>query len=187
MMTGHLPRPAPLGRISPTTANALLACPLKVAYQRDPSLRPLAVRPRPDALLGAATHHLAEATSRGDFDKVPPDEASEELGSWWDRYVARGRSQFEKMGSPGSIPVPMRWPFYALKRVRAVQYAQQIVDARRCSRLPAHIGGSVELELQSDDPPLSGRIDRVERGPQGVCLVDLKTGASPSPPQGLPP
>jgi hypothetical protein len=27
----------------------------------------------------------------------------------------------------------------------------------------------------------------VERGPQGVCLVDLKTGASPSPPQGLPP
>lgn len=180
MIPGYAPHPEPLDHVSPTTANTLLMCPLRVAFQRDPSLRQLAARPQPDAALGSASHALAEAASRGEFDHLPRPSLDERLSSYWDSYVDRARTQFERVGVLGPVPPPARWPFYAIKRARAVQYATRIVGARRPGKWSAMPSGAhVELDLQSDDPPLIGRIDRVELGPDGVCLVDLKTGTPP--------
>jgi RecB family exonuclease len=181
-MVGYSPHPDPIDRVSPTMANALLSCRLRVAFQRDPSLRPLTDRARPDAALGVASHAIAESASLGHFDATPVSDLDGVLLAYWNEQIARAMESWKTTATLCPVPTPDRWPFYSVKRQRALRYARAIVVARQSGRTHRRQESrriDVELDLSSEDPPLLGRIDLIEDADGSICLVDLKTAMPP--------
>ena len=183
---GLMPRPEPIGRVSPTVANSLLACPLRVGFSRDRRLSFLALGPKPGAILGTASHALVEAVARGDFDEVSFAQITESLGGRWDRIVQAQEDVLRNSALLGPVPHHHRWPFYEVKRAAAIWHAGAVLSARQEVRgvlqsRPSVLRVETEIELECDDPPLTGRIDLVERTAKGIRIIDLKSGlAEPS-------
>jgi RecB family exonuclease len=179
-------RPAPIGAVSPTLANGLLACPLRVAFARDPAIASGSKRPKPDAILGSASHALAEAVSRGEFDATPEESVAETLEARWDAIVSQDHVRLVERTLLGPVPAPNRWPFFESKRASAVRLASEMLLNRRRQPGPARAGSvEVEIDLSCDDPPLTGRIDRIERTGHGITIIDLKSSL-PNPARTLP-
>lgn len=180
MTEGLCPSPEAIDLVSPTTANGLLACPLRVAFARDARLRALGRRPKPEAILGSASHALAEAVANGEFDDVAGSVREEIISARWEGFVDIARSGLQAAPLLGPVPAPQRWPFYEVKRAGALALARVSLDARRSRRAAPGAAEWIEaeVELSSEEPPLVGRIDRVEHTERGVRIVDLKSTSS---------
>lgn len=177
---GRRPAPTALTTVSPTLVNDLLSCPMRAAFKQDPALEFLRRRPSPDAVLGIAAHAIAEAATKGSFDNVAELEAA--LAGYWKDAIGRELQRFDASELLGPVPDPVRWPNFQLKRARAIEHAQALVAARAEAMASGRMGARIEPEvsLSAVDPPLTGRIDRVEHTADGVRLVDLKSGTKKS-------
>jgi hypothetical protein len=168
------PKPSSLERVSPSLAEDLRGCELRVAFRGDSRFAPLR-RPRPGAALGVVVHDLAERVARGEFDDVGEQALAGVLTSAWEDAVAEQAAALARAWAPGHPPEPTRWPGYALARVRCLRRLKEQVAERAAhgGRAPAP---QAELWVEAPDEPIGGRIDRVERTVAGVEIVDIKSG-----------
>lgn len=169
------PSAAPITEVSPSLANALLSCQLRVAFDRDGSMRPWR-RPTTFTALGLAAHAVIEAAwRRGSW---PPDagEAKARVTELWDREVAERAATLVQSWAPASPPSPVDWPGYALTRVRTIKRATKIACTPRLTDPHPIAGTGIELEMRDAGTMLVGRADRVEVDGDGTRVVDLKTG-----------
>src|SRR5262245_55624375 len=86
-----VPEPASLARLSPSTAESLLECPLRVGFARDSRFAALGRR-SPTAILGEVAHRLFEAAGRGQFDGINPTEERQRLSDAWTSEIDRAIS-----------------------------------------------------------------------------------------------
>ena len=174
----------PLWDISPTLANALQQCWLRVAYSRDPALNRLR-RPTDRTALGTAAHALTEKAWKGELSgSGTPDEES--LGAAWDQVVEQQQQRLAAAWAPAVPPAPPHWPGYALTRARLLRRLLPVVAQATPSTPPVNAASAhsvqmpalpwVERRLKDGSTGLIGTPDRVEQRSEQVVVVDFKSG-----------
>lgn len=169
------PSASPIVEVSPSLANALLACQLRVAFDRDGSMRSWR-RPTTFTALGQAAHEVVEvATRRGDWP-AETDAVKARVTELWDQAIAARAETLAHRWAPADPPPPADWPGYALTRVRTIKRATSLACTPRPPK-PQHIDGTgIEVEMRDPGTMLVGRADRVEVDGGAIRVVDLKTG-----------
>jgi RecB family exonuclease len=173
MLDLRAPSPAPLTMVSPSRANDLLACPYRVAYQLDEAWRGLR-RPNTAALLGTAVHSLLESAGRRIVSSDDDVTIRRFAESRWDELMARATSTLADAWRPASTPPPEDWPGYQLLRAEVLSRFVRL-HHRDFEVASGAAAASVEKTLTDAETRLTGRPDRVEEGPDGTEVVDLKT------------
>lgn len=175
------PRPTPLEFITPTQLGQGEKCLWRLGFSRDPQVSSLN-RPSPVSALGDAIHEVTrQLGGPGQFDDV------------WDRAVSRSMSALTRAWAPASPPSPETWPGWSLKRVRMRKaWARSVGRTHSPSTVryspPGKSSSSPpplpwrERWLQHSQLPLAGKPDLIERKPDGVWVVDLKTGLNQADP-----
>jgi RecB family exonuclease len=177
-----VPRPALIDRISPSAANDLLACKLRVGFGRDPTYHAWR-RPTPATVLGKASHHVLEQAFRS--GSIPPGDRKEALRSEWEQAIAEGVEELESAWAPAVPPPPDLWPGYQLTRTRVLRRALRIAESRadRSDARDAATGdGGLEVSLEAPELRLLGRVDRIDRAAGRMQIVDVKSGIRASEP-----
>lgn len=187
------PQPEPLTFISPTRGEDLRTCPRRVAYLRDPAYKTLR-RTSEHVLAGLVAHAVYERIATGNYS-YPANSASDEvLDQVWSEETLKVYHRFARSWTPAVVPDPEQWPHMARAR-RAILRTQtdrlipgttpptSISSSSRKTAPPqqdlvSQIGPLpwVEQRLTDDVRGIEGTPDRVERTPDGVWILDLKTG-----------
>lgn len=169
----------PLQRTSPSTNEELRECFLRAAFQADQQfsdIRPISTY----ASLGSVSHQLLEVTSRGEFDCIREDVLEEAIRKRWMELV-QSEVQFLQDRTIDSIPLPAKWPKYALRMVAACRAAFRIALKRKteCSKARnASVAGQIDVEVwyEGYGGRLAGRIDLIRHVSSGIELIDYKSG-----------
>ena len=169
------PDPTPINEISPSLANELLSCQLRVGFARDP-VHKVWRRSNTYSALGLAAHSLTEAAFKLNDWPDDPDALRELLSALWDEETEGQAAKLAKAWDPASPPPPLEWPGYALTRARTIRRAAKRLRAHTPKRSNSAVGTGVEIELRDTGSALFGRADRIEQDGPSTCVVDLKTG-----------
>lgn len=174
----------PLGSISPTLANSLQQCWLRVAYSRDPALRRLR-RPTDRTALGTAAHALTEKAWKGDLSGSGTTD-QDSMSAAWEQVVGQQNLRLAAAWAPAVPPAPLRWPGYALTRARLLRRLLIVVSEHTPNIAPVHAAAGhsgqlpplpwVERRLEDGSTGLIGTPDRVEQRGEQVVVVDFKSG-----------
>ena len=167
----------PLRAITPTLAEDLRSCNLR-AFLRTKGSGYGASRLTPATALGLTAHRLFELAYSGQFDDFPQSNVPEQLNQTWNNEIAGFYRQMEQSWPCGSPPPPARWRGYNRIRIRLLYSLTKIVEnrhARLISRLPLP-KALLEVDLESSDKRLRGRVDRIEITEKGVHIIDIKSG-----------
>lgn len=169
------PDPKPISGISPSLANQLLACQLRVGFSRDADFKGLR-RPSTYSLLGEVAHAVTESAFRWSGPRDSPDLVRAAIEELWDEEVVRASATLSSAWAPASPPPPAEWPGYQLTRARTVRRATRQVSTSGPPKSGTPGGTDVEIELTDPETGLFGRADRIERRGGSTRVVDLKTG-----------
>ena len=174
------PAAATIGEFSPSLANQLLSCQLRVGFLRDPVHSALQ-RPGTHAALGLIAHAVIEAAYK--LHDWPHDQAErrQRLEDLWTHETREQAARIEAAWSPATLPSAEDWPGYALTRIRTIRMAEKQIEKVTPNRAKTKRGG-VEVELRHPESRLFGRADRIEHLGQATRVVDLKTGLRQSEP-----
>lgn len=167
-------RPVLLDATTPTKAEALRACPLRAAFDASPIHQQMAFR-GPAARLGSACHAVLEATGRGCFDRVPPEELEVALEQLWREQIKRQEEEAQRSPLEQHFGPAGRWPYYAIKRSLLFRLAKQLADARRGASSGER--GEVERSYVGFGGRLKGRADHVVPREGHIEIEDYKSGA----------
>ena len=149
-----------LRSISPTTLNQLIACPAKV-YLDSSSVRPRTSSPNRAALLGTVVHRTLELLVTG--GQLFEDELSETVDRSWATALREAGLEDERKAA--------RLPGYFLKKARVLNAAKRLVVL-----LAGVAELSTEIGLESPDRIVRGRVDLAAALPDGLTIVDYKSG-----------
>lgn len=165
--------------LAPSTVNALVECPKRVAFQRDSRTRELS-RPNTRTALGQAAHRLTELVLQG---RAPePSERRPWLEDAWDKAIAHEAEVLADAWKGRQVPSPARWPGYVATRTRLLRrLTAAVVATNPTPRASPAKGGQpplpwVERKLVDDEIGLYGTPDLVEDRGGSVRVVDLKSG-----------
>lgn len=168
-----------LARISPSTYSSLQQCPLRGIWIANslPSLLPCS----PAAYLGTAVHRLIDSCFQGDIR----DEAA--LTACWNYQISQ--LETEMLANPIEkhlVPLQQNAFNYEFKKILAFNLARHFFNNLTISQ-----GGRQKQEsetwLQTPNGKVGGRIDLIKRTPEGVEIVDYKTGSLTNDPLDLVP
>lgn len=175
------PAPASLSKLAPTTANALLACEKRVAFQLDTAHSHLS-RPNTRTALGSAAHGLIELVARGN---APPVGSRQDwLERRWAELLDIEVRKLESAWHDRTVPPVDRWPGLVATRrrlVRRLATFEVTGTGPRTTLATKGTGGKPPLpwvERWMEDPTtgLAGKPDVVEMVDGRVRIVDHKTG-----------
>ncbi|WP_256837751.1 PD-(D/E)XK nuclease family protein [Ornithinimicrobium faecis] len=177
----HQPEPAPLLRLSPTHANALLACQKQAAFRGDPSTADLS-RPSTRTALGSAAHTLIECVLTGEVP--PPEERRKWLESKWEAAIQDEALSLAQAWPDRVIPTTRTWPGLTATRRRLIKRLEQLSPvAPRAKDVNApqnsdHIPALPWVERWIEDPVtgLIGKPDLITEAQGRIQVVDHKTG-----------
>lgn len=171
------PAPQPIDAVSPSLANQLMSCQLRVAFARDPQHKGWR-RPSTFSALGTVAHAVTEEAFKRNDWPGDPAAARAALHGVWDDHVDREAKRLAEAWAPATPPPPGEWPGYALTKARTVRRALKHITkepvASAGAELPA--GTGVEIELRDEHSGLFGRADRIDAIGGTTQVVDLKTG-----------
>lgn len=168
-----------LGALSPSSAITLTTCKLRLAFSLD-SDRDQRPPTTVSQAIGMVVHGMVAQVRRGDLAIVPDEEIEQKLADEWARQIAVYHARIQADCIAGEASPPDRWRGYALTRARLLKYLSRLEhDIRASPRLGN--GPLVERQFSSPDGDLQGRIDRVEQGPDGAHIIDVKTSRSETP------
>ena len=188
-----IPRAKPITFLSPTRAHDLRTCPRKVAYMRDPAFKTLG-RISKQALAGLVAHAVYERVALVDYTYPVNSNATEVLSQLWSQETLLVFERFARSWAPAMVPEPDQWPNMARTRraILRTQYDRLIPGTTRPTSSGVEGKGSatsqsnsagllgqlpwIEKRLTDDVAGVEGTPDRVERGEDGVWILDLKTG-----------
>ena len=170
------PAPSRISEFSPTLANQLAACQLRVAFARDERLHQWR-RPSTSTVLGVVAHAVTEAAFRRREWPSTPGEVRTLIEGQWDSEVIRGTSALEEAWAPAKPPPAVEWPGFALTRARTVRRALRVAAAATTrSGAVQEVSGGIEISLRDPTTGLFGRADRIDSDGDSTRVVDLKTG-----------
>lgn len=170
------PQPAEIERFSPSTANLLLSCRLRLAFARDPG-HSRHRRPSTFSSLGVIAHSVTEAAFKRSGWPEREADVRTMLEAIWDEESIRAEELMAEAWNPAEPPPVIEWPGYALTRARTLRRAAAVAGGRTGpSAQEPSPGAGVEVDLSDDESGLFGRADRIERDGKGMRVVDLKTG-----------
>lgn len=167
--TDEVPR---LERFAPSTVNALMACPYRVALMRSGRAPRL---PGTFTALGQVAHSIHEEAWSGKFTGQRGDALWTALADAWDRLVAREDEALRTAYALAQPPLPADWPGYAITRSRTLLRLSRLIEAPRGNGDRRAV--RPELEISDPHSGLFGRVDRLETTAEGVRIIDLKSGA----------
>ena len=171
-----IPKATPLEMLSPSTAENLRDCWLRIAYQRDQRFqRRFAVKTA--AILGDVAHELSRRVWNGYFDGIAEEEAKDAVKATWNKILNETLASRVDTEHPIEL-VPGRWPHYQRVRTRAVGSSTRQISRRlhgRTGQSSSRARTTTERTLRSDRSPLFGRPDRVVVKGDSVEIIDLKT------------
>jgi hypothetical protein len=150
------PHPAEITGISPSLANQLLSCPLKVAFSRDPEHKGWR-RPSTYTALGIVAHAVTEAAFRRKNWSSDAAAAKVEMSQLWDAEVANQAANLAKAWAPATPPPPDEWPGYSMTRARTVRLAVRQVTqpaGQQHTGEPQPPGTGIEIELRDEETGL---------------------------------
>lgn len=179
MFESPQPRASVIGYLSPTAANRLSECPLKLAFSLDNRFNSLD-QGGTFATLGSVSHALFRAVGEGALAGVPPSGIRAALLKAWDNEVARHYQEMVATLPGRVVPEPARWPRYQQARVRTLCSLEKIALRRNERRRPPS-QARVETEsfMRSDRMQIQGQVDRVEISGKTSRIIDIKTGWRP--------
>ncbi len=158
----------PILRISPSRYSALQSCALREiwASNRQAPLLPIP----PAAHVGMIGHKLLELA----FSRRIADEDT--MQSYWASEVME---QEEKMKNnvleKHLVPLSIHANNYRVKQVMIYNLVRPLFT-KIVSQAVAIKKEETELWVQTKDGKVGGRIDLVKHTPEGVCIIDYKTG-----------
>lgn len=167
--------PDPIGLISPTEANDLLACPLRVARNRSQSFSHFR-KQSIAAVLGTSAHAVREMAYQLDLGAEHDWQAI--LEEEWDNHISEGHRQLIKQRAPLVPPPPSEWPNFQMIRVAAIRGAKKIAERRRdhSPNMESSTGTpQIEKWLSSPTLGIQGKVDRIDRINGQIRVVDIKT------------
>lgn len=152
---------------------------MRAAFSTDPSFSWID-SPTAAAILGTVCHRLMEGVVRGEFDDVGEGEVEAVVVDRWDKELAAQLERARQAPLATALREPSEWPFYHVKRGRLIKRAsEEVKDRRRTLRSPAPVQRqAVEERYEGYERRLVGRADLVRYGPEGVEIIDFKTGAA---------
>ena len=167
--------PDPIGLISPTEANDLLTCPLRVARNRSQSFSHFR-KQSIAAVLGTSAHAVREMAYQ--LDLGAEDDWQQILEDEWNQHISEGHRQLIEQRAPLVPPPPSEWPNFQIIRVAAIRGAKKIAERRRDhfpTTEPATGAPQVEKWLSSSALGIQGKVDRIDRVNDKIRVVDIKT------------
>lgn len=174
------PRGTPIAAVAPTTVNAILECPQRVAFQRDPQTRGLS-RPSTRTALGQVSHRITELVLKG--CAPAPEVRKAWLEEQWEFAIADQAAALAKAWPGRPIPPPERWPGYVATRTRLLRRLATYAVAGSPDAVKAGATGGgqpplpwVERKLTDEGLGLYGTPDLVEERHGVLRVVDLKSG-----------
>ena len=185
MQSNFHPTELTLGRISPSRYTRLLGCPLRELLAASKKIRPLSPSV-PSAKVGVAIHSLVEKAGKGDLDGF----SQLDILSAWEGIIGAIEQEMNSNDLDRHlVPLKRNMIDYEVKMRRACLFAAKLTETRNAP-LPSSfpelqrrkVGG--EIWVQNLSGSVGGYIDLVRSGPDGLSLVDYKTGAMVSPDDG---
>jgi hypothetical protein len=99
------PHPRPITKVSPSLANDLMTCGLRVAFSQDPHFSTQWRRPNAFTALGSAAHAVTEAAFRR-TDWAEDDATRRwQLEAQWDKEVTRSVDRLREAWAPALPPL----------------------------------------------------------------------------------
>lgn len=170
------PQPTRIERVSPSLANQLQACELRVAFSRDANYKHLR-RPSTYSVLGEVAHAVSEAAHKTVGHEGDLTGARVWLEQRWDDEVEKKASKLKEAWSPAVPPPPVEWPGYNLTRARTLRLGARLMAERVPATGAEQVAGTgTEIDLEDSTSGLYGRADRIERSGGSTRIVDLKSG-----------
>jgi RecB family exonuclease len=174
--------PAPLASVTPTSAEALRACPLRAAFDASREHRAMVLR-GPAARLGTVCHEVLEAAAKGHFDGVDAGQLANAFEHLWCCLIDREQeaalqSPLERHFGPAG-----RWPYYTLKKAYLYQMVKVLVATRTTAHASYRAQTTIKEQEQADREyigfggKLRGRADHVVERDGRVEIEDYKSGA----------
>ncbi len=167
-MNSVLPSSRSLAYVTPTSAELLLRCPLRLSFAIETS--PVSMG-SPATWIGDAAHFSLEqlVLEGGLWNQSPGEEATRLFDEEIARRVGGGdKDMLDRYGVD-----PKSWPGFAIKRARLAKVAQ------RLARLLENVSPDrilPEVDYSAFDGRLRGRADLVVDAPQLHAVADYKTG-----------
>jgi len=160
--------------------NAILECPQRVAFQRDPQTKDLS-RPSTRTALGQVSHRITELVLKG--YAPAPETRKAWLQEQWESAIADQAAALAKAWPGRPVPPPDRWPGYVATRTRLLRRLAIYTVASSPGAVVTSAKGSgqpqlpwVERKLIDDGLGLFGTPDLVEERRGVLRVVDLKSG-----------
>ncbi len=165
----------------PTQIESYLNCPRKYFYSRDPDLRRQYSKASPHLVLGNAVHDALEKFF--DLSKVPASDRTLETLNNLLRDAWAGRGIFKRNGWKQK---KVREEAFEGNRENEKAWGQKglnmlyrFFQTQDTTTVPLTTEQFHELRL-TDDVTLGGKIDRIDRTPEGeLIVIDYKTGKPP--------
>jgi hypothetical protein len=169
------PQPGLIDRISPSSANELLACELRAAFSRDARFKTWR-KPSTSSILGEAAHAVTEAAFKRKDWSEDPNQRTAQLDAAWDGFIATGIAKLKTAWDPATPPPAEEWAGYQLTKARTLRRANRTISGAPVIRGAPAPGTGIEVTLEDPGSMLFGRVDRIDRVGSTVRVVDLKTG-----------
>ena len=175
MVDGLMPQASlqPIGWLSPTSIEAMLACPLRLTHghraeRKDPRSSAAAI--------GEVAHSLSAEVHSGEFDVEEGPSVMDSIAMRWDALCADARTEMARQ--MGEAPHPDLWPGHGLAKSRLTRHLANVVASRQSGEADSVLG--VEVDLSDSSAKLRGRADRIEERSLGAAIIDLKSGWLPA-------
>jgi RecB family exonuclease len=180
-------KPGKIDWISPSEANALLACQYRVALTRGDAVER---RPNPFTAMGLTAHRLHELVAKGAFADVPESNRRDALEAEWNAQIQAWVDKIAAAWAPSTPPEPSVWPGIDLTRSRVIRALLRTAywgdpHGEASTKPPVAMTmrdsppklPQVELRLEDRETRIYGILDRLESdGRGGLVVVDLKSG-----------
>jgi RecB family exonuclease len=157
-----LPEARRIDVLSPSRAEAIRTCPLKVAFSQAGSRTGSTSDP---ARIGNICHDTLEALVRDHGFEAPP--TREDLQAAWEHAASLDAARHPQ------LPAPRRWTLALARLGNIVNRLAEVVAA-----MPREAELCTEVDLRNRDGSLFGRADLVARWDSGSTLIDYKTGSA---------
>jgi len=186
------PRPHAIAYISPSSAADVETCERRAAFARDPRFRTLK-RVSLHAAAGMVAHSVYEHVAAGNYDCADGDDPVAVIDVLWSEATNRVQQILLASWAPAQVPQPDEWPNMARTRRTIMRSQTPRVSPGHAARspspqaerrrltsvnysVPAHPLPWIEQRLRDENLGIEGIPDRVERHPDGICILDLKSG-----------
>jgi hypothetical protein len=168
-MNSPVPRSRALPYVTPSSAEMLLRCPLRLSFANEAGL-PVGIG-SPATWIGDAAHFSLEHLIKegGLWNEGPGEEATRLFDEEIARRVSRGgKAVLDRWGVD-----PKRWSGFVLKRARLAKVAERLAHLLK-SVPPDQV--LAEVEYSAFDGRMRGRADLVVNASTLHAVADYKTG-----------